>query len=132
MDESSESHGIVAAMASASTGSGGRGVVSSVSSVTSGGVMTHSPSPSVGSTTSQSPHKNKDPALSSVSTISPAVPIDHSCSPSGPPPPPPAATVTSLPLQTMFSEAKKISVEELFKMSQQAAAAVSDFLFSSI
>lgn len=137
MDESSESHGIVAAMAPANTSSSSLGVVSSVASVTSSGVMAHTPSPSVGSTTSQSPHKTKDPVLSSVSTISPAVPLDHSCSPAGqappqpPQPPPPPPAVASFPRQTMFPEIKKISVEELFQMSQQAAAAATSSSISS-
>ncbi|XP_014769268.1 enhancer of mRNA-decapping protein 4 isoform X2 [Octopus bimaculoides] len=123
MEDSTECHPLA-------TGVGRNGnsdaVATAAVSVTAcNNTVSHTSSPNSSLVSSQSPLKNKDTNMPSVSTISPVVSIDSSHSP----------VVTNLPLQNIFSEPTKISVEELFKMSQQvsqAAVVVSGSITSSV
>lgn len=118
MEDSTECHPLA-------TGVGRNGnsdtVASSTVSVAArNNTVSHTSSPNSSLVSSQSPLKNKDTNISSVSTISPVVSIDSSHSP----------VVTNLPLQNIFSEPTKISVEELFKMSQQVSVSSVRLLLS--
>ncbi|GAB1597861.1 enhancer of mRNA-decapping protein 4-like isoform X3 [Argonauta hians] len=116
LEESAESHPLPTGIgrkdcSSSSSSSSSSDVTTAVTACNSS--ISHTSSSTGSLVSSQSPLKN-DSSICSISNSSPAVSINPSRSP---------VVIAKRPLQNMFSEPTKISVEELFKMSQQVSQA---------